>query len=51
MPKFDVKEHEKRMLALIKPRALGSPIEERVKAAIRKRRLPKSPSGGITSGV
>ena len=42
MAKFDIKEHEKRMLALLKPKALGSPIEEKIKMAIRRRKLPKA---------
>lgn len=50
MPKFDMKEHEKRMLALLKPKGVVSPIEDKIKMAIRKRR-PKPPSRSITSGV
>lgn len=42
MPKFDMKEHEKRMRALLQPKPLGSPVEERIKMAIRRRKLPKA---------
>ena len=51
MAKFDMREHEKRMLALLKPRGVVSPIEDKIKMAIRKRGLPKPPSRSITSGV
>ena len=51
MPKFDMAEHEKRMRLLIKPQGVVSPLADRISRAAQKRRLPKSPSGGITSGV
>ena len=51
MPKFDMKKHEERMRAFLRPPALGSPLEERIKTAVRKRRLPRPPSRSVTSGV
>lgn len=41
MPKFDLKEHERRMLALIKPKGVVSPLADRIRAEAKKRRLPK----------
>ena len=41
MPKFDIKEHEKRMLELLKPKGVVSPLAERIRVAAKKQRLPK----------
>lgn len=41
MPKFDIKEHEKRMRELLKPPAPISPLAERIRGAVRRRKLPK----------
>lgn len=41
MPKFDMKEHEKRMRELLKPKGVVSPLADRIRAEAKKRRLPK----------
>ena len=44
MAKFTYEEHQKRMRELLKPKGVVSPVEERIKMAIRRRKLPK---GGV----
>ena len=41
MPKFDIREHEKRMLAKLKPKGVVSPLADRIRAEAKKRRQPK----------
>lgn len=41
MPKFDLEAMEKRMLEKLKPPAPVSPLAERIRGAVRKRKLPK----------
>ena len=40
MPKFDMKEHEKRMLGKLTPK-VATPLFERIREVARKRKLPR----------
>ena len=41
MPKFTYEDHQKRMRELLKQPVSTPPLVERIKGAIRKRKLPK----------
>lgn len=51
MAKFDMREHERRMRELLKPPTPISPLADRIRGAVRKRKLPLPPSRSVTSGV